>query len=212
MSYIKKHYENLYKSIEKNFRSRNINTSLFSKKEEAKDYVLSLIKDGDSIGYGGSLTVEETGILGELRNKNVLLYDRGKDGISKEEKDAFQKKALAADVFISGVNAVTYAGCMYFVDGVGNRVAPIVYGPSRVILISGVNKLCPDDDYANKRVQNYAAPVNCVRLGRNTPCEKTGLHVDCRSEGRICNIYTKIDFSVDKERIHLVFINEELGY
>ena len=212
MEHVKKHYENLFKSIENNFKSRNINAKFFNEKKAALKYIMSLIKDGQSIGYGGSMTLENIGVLDDLRARNVVLYDRGREGISKDEKESFQKKALTADIFLSGVNALTQKGVLHFIDCIGNRVGPILYGPDKVILVCGVNKICPDDDYAYKRIQTYASPVNCIRLNRNNPCAKTGLHVDCRSDGRICSFYTRIDFNAVKDRIELVIINEDLGY
>ncbi len=209
---IKAYYRKIFKQLHKTFKDKNINSVLCENMQEANEYILSLIERGSSVGYGGSTTLEEIKFHEHIRNYDIELFDRLAKGITKEQKHKIQKQSLTADYFVTGVNAVTLQGELFFIDGVGNRVAPVIYGPEKVIIVSGVNKICPDSVYANKRMKFFACPVNSIRLNLSTPCAKTGLDTNCLSDDRICSFTLKVDFSRIKNRIYVVFINENLGF
>jgi len=122
------------------------------------------------------------------------------------------RNTFSADVYFTSTNAITEKGELYNVDGNGNRVAAMLYGPDKVIIIAGINKIVENIEEAIKRNERVSAPANCKRLNRATPCVKVGHCIDCSSEERICNEYTIIRRQGNKDRIHVIFLNEELGY
>lgn len=174
--------------------------------------VMDLIPAGSSVAMGGSMTLFETGVVEALRARaDIGLIDRFEEGIPPEEVKARLKAGIGADVFLAGVNAVTEEGELVFVDAVCNRVAPILYGPGRVILVTGCNKICPNLAYAQERIRHFTAPANAKRLGRKTPCAETGQCADCSSPERICNATVVIHKQADKDRLHVVFVGGSFG-
>ena len=183
----------------------NDNKELISKIEE-------LTAEGSKVACGGSMTLFETGVIEHLRSGRYDFLDRYKEGITREEAVDIYRKALLTDVYFVSTNAITEQGELYNVDGTGNRVAAMLYGPKKVIVVCGVNKIVANLEEAISRVKNTVAPINSKRLNRNTPCAKCGKCMDCSSEDRICNEYTVIKRQADENRIHVIFLNEELGY
>ena len=173
--------------------------------------VLSLIPQGASVAMGGSMTMVETGVVEALRQGPLRLIDRYEPGISPAETMARLKQGLGADVFVSGVNAVTEEGELVFVDATCNRVAPILFGPDKVILIAGCNKIVPNLAYAQERIRHFVAPTNARRIGRKTPCAVSGHCEDCSSPERICNATVVIHKQANPQRLHLLLVGEELG-
>jgi L-lactate utilization protein LutB len=166
-----------------------------------------------SIAWGGSLTFGATGLYEVLKNNAgfevIDTYDRT---IPPEEVLERRRKALLADLFITGTNAITEAGELVNLDMIGNRVAAIVFGPKNVIVLIGRNKVVPDLDEAIFRVKNYSAPVNAMRLDKKTPCAETSYCEQCKSPDRICNAWSIVEKSFPKGRIKVVLINESLGF
>ncbi len=189
---------------------RGINAELVEAAQLARR-VLELVPKGAVVGMGGSMTLVQTGVLKALREAEVELLDRFREGLSEQEKAELYRRALTADVFISGVNAITVDGELVFVDAYGNRVAPILFGPSRVILLAGCNKIVPDIHAAHQRIRFFVAPTNARRLGRKSPCTTTGRCEDCASPDRICNYTVVIHRQAVKQRMHLFLVPEELG-
>ncbi|CAO0824662.1 Lactate utilization protein [Desulfarculales bacterium] len=174
--------------------------------------VMSLIPHEATVGMGGSMTMMETGVVEALRQGPVWLIDRYESGISPAETMARLKRGLTADVFISGVNAVTEDGELVFVDATCNRVAPVLFGPDKVILIAGCNKIVPNLAYAQRRIRHFVAPTNAKRIGRKTPCALTGQCEDCASPERICNATVVIHKQALPERMVVILVGAELGY
>jgi len=143
---------------------------------------------------------------------HVKLVDPYQAGLSREEGLERRRQGMTADVMIASANAITLDGKLVNLDGMGNRVAAMAFGPRKVILVVGMNKVAPDLDSAIARVKHYAAPVNAIRLGIPTPCVETGLCADCKSPQRICNIWTIIEGHMVKDRIHVKLVGENLGY
>ena len=177
--------------------------------EEAAAFVKQNIPSGSSVGVGGSVTLDELGLIDWLRSRSDLHFI---DRYNTDDKKKAFREALSADVFLMSSNAVTMDGYLYNVDGTGNRLAALLYGPDKVFVIAGVNKLCRDLDDAVKRVEDIAAPANCVRLKKDSPCTKTGTCMMCSGPSTICNQYVVTRRSAVKGRIHVVLVNEELGY
>jgi L-lactate utilization protein LutB len=195
----------------KNLKSRNINGYLVRNKAEAKELVLSLIDTSQRVSWGGSKTIEDIGVLDELKSGKYKVVDR--DSVSDFNTRQFvMKHASTEGIFISGTNALTENGQIVNMDGRGNRVNSITYGPDKVIIVVGKNKIVKDLDMAMLRIANIASPPNTKRLNKKTPCAKTGKCMDCRSPERICNYLSIVQFQTDPNRMHIIIVDEELGF
>lgn len=195
-------------ALEKN----NMNGYLVNSKEEVIEKINELTSENSVVGCGGSMTLFELGIIDHLRTSRFMFLDRYREGISREEVTEIYRASFTADVYVTSCNAITEEGELYNVDGNGNRVAAMLYGPSKVIVVCGVNKIVSDVEEAIQRNRSVSAPANAKRLNRKTPCAKTGYCMDCNSPERICNEYTLIRRQGIADRIHVIFINEEFGY
>lgn len=197
----------------KNLKKNNIRGYYISGCDELQSLLDGLIPGNSSVGCGDSITLEELGVFDYLRQRtDLLFYDKHRIELTGEQKREIYLNNFRADVFISGANAVTVTGEIINIDGNGSRVAPIIYGPKKIILIAGTNKLTKDDDTGWDRVRQTAAPLDAKRLGKNTPCTKTGTCTDCSSKDRICNTFVKIARQFDPERIHLILVEGNYGY
>lgn len=205
---IVKRNELLAQKVIKGLESRNMTGYYASDKEEALKKALELIPEGSSISMGGAMSVREIGLSEALKNGNYNFIDRD----AYEDKRAAMLAAFDADVFLSSANAMTNDGILINIDGNSNRVAAIAQGPKKVIFIVGMNKICSDVDSAMKRARNIAAPTNAQRFGLSTPCSKTGSCMDCKSPDTICCQILITRFSRHKDRIHVILVNDNLGF
>jgi hypothetical protein len=178
----------------------------------AAEAALAEIPRGARVGLGGSQTVREIGLLAALRKGDYDLIDQYRDGLSRDEALALRKQGAQADCFVSGSNAITDDGKIVNTDGLGNRLAAFCFGPGKVIVIAGRNKITCDLDAAMERVRNVAAPINARRFGLTTPCVETGKCTDCDSPERICNLTLIIEKQHTKGRMKVILVNEDLGY
>ena len=195
------------KTIE-GLKSRNMEGYYAESKEAALQLALSLILEESSVTMGGGMSVHEIGLVDALKNGNYYFIDRDKES----DKRAAMLKAYDADVFLSSCNAMTEDGVLVNIDGNSNRVSAIAQGPKTVIFIVGMNKVCSDVDGAMKRARNVAAPINAQRFGLNTPCAKTGACWNCKSPDTICCQFLITRFSRHKGRIHVILVNDNLGF
>lgn len=193
-------------------KKNGMNGYLVNSHEELIEKINELTNDGDTVSCGGSMSLFETGVIDYLRSGKYNFLDRYEDGLSKDDLKKLYRNTFSADVYFTSTNAITEKGELYNVDGNGNRVAAMLYGPDKVIIIAGINKIVENIEEAIKRNERVSAPANCKRLNRATPCVKVGHCMDCSSEDRICNEYTIIRRQGNKDRIHVIFLNEELGY
>lgn len=210
-SELKQWYHN--HQIERVLKSLELNgfTALaFEKGVEARDWILSQLNSVVTIGVGGSMTLEQIGLTQALMEGNYRFLNQYAPGISREENLQLRRKSLLSDIYITSTNAVTKSGQLVNIDGRGNRVAALCFGPKKVFIVVGVNKLVPDLDSAIDRIKNYAAPMNAKRLNCETPCAKDGRCHECQVPGRICNMTLIIDKDRNK-RITVVLVNETLG-
>lgn len=190
----------------------NMNGYLVNTKEELIKKIKDLVKENATVSCGGSMSLLETGVIEHLRSGRYNFLDRDKDGLSREEIKKICKESFFADAYFASSNAVTEDGKLYNVDRNGNRVAAMLFGPEKVILIVGVNKIVKDIEEAVKRNREISAPANAKRLNRNTPCAKAGYCMDCNSNEKVCREFTVISSQLNKDRIHVIFINENIGY
>lgn len=203
-----KRIEKTIKALENN----NMNGYLVNSREELLDKLEELVKENSLVGCGGSQTLFETGVIDYLRNGKYEFLDRYKEGLTPQDIKNMYRKAFCADAYFTSTNAITENGELYNVDGNGNRVAAMLYGPDKVIVITGVNKIVKDVDEAIKRNEQIAAPANAKRIGTNTPCKTVGYCIDCSSPDRICCEYTLIKKQRTANRIHVIFLNNNFGY
>lgn len=200
------------KKTMENLERNNMEAYFVDSKKEVIDKLGEILKDGDTVSVGGSMSLFETGVIDFLRNGNYKFLDRyAKDLKPEGIKEIFRRSFLADDYIVS-TNALTEDGELYNVDGNGNRVAAMLYGPDKVIVIAGVNKIVSSLHEAVNRVKYCSAPANVKRLNVDNPCAKLGYCVDCSSSGRICNEYTLIKRQNHKGRIKVIIVNQELGY
>ncbi len=196
----------------KNLRQRNMEGFFVKDDKELKELLRELIAENSVVGVGDSMTLFETGVIDFLRNGNYTFLDKYRENITSEEKKNIYIQNFSADTFMCSTNALTENGELYNIDGNGSRVAPMIYGPKQVILVTGINKIVKDIGAAEKRVRNYAAPIDAKRLGKNTPCTTLGYCVECKSPNRICNDFTIIRGQFDKNRIKVIIVGKQLGY
>lgn len=194
------------------FGKRGFETLVVDSAAEAVEFFLSRVDKSTVIGFGGSRTVTDLGLLEHLRGEGYTLLDRAKEGLSPAEKSALERQAFSADVFLASANAVSEDGAIVNIDMWGNRTAAIEFGPKKVFLFVGRNKLCAELHSALSRAKNVAAVANCLRFSKNTPCTKDGKCHDCYSAERICSVTSIVERSAPPQRICLVFVNEDLGF
>ncbi|MBP3813217.1 MAG: lactate utilization protein [Butyrivibrio sp.] len=204
----KKRNELWAQTIIKGLESRNMTGYYAATKEEALKKALELIPEGSSVTMGGAMSAHEIGLVEAVKNGNYNFIDRD----AMEDKRAAMLAAYDADVFLASVNAMTQDGVLVNIDGNANRVSAIAQGPKKVLFIVGMNKVCDDVDGAMKRARNVAAPINAQRFGLSTPCAKTGSCMNCKSPDTICCQFLITRFSRHKDRIHVILVNDELGF
>lgn len=190
----------------------NMKACYVESRDELFDIVRGLVKNDKLITAGGSVTLEESGVKQLLMTEFKGVYLDRSEGKTPEEVEDILHKAFVSDTFFASSNAVTENGELYNVDGRGNRVSAMIYGPTQVVLIVGVNKIVRDMEEAVCRVEQVAAPKNTKRLNSGTPCEITGSCAHCRSKGRICCSYVRMAQQRVKDRIKVIIVNESLGY
>ena len=199
----------LAETVIKGLKSRNMTGWYAASREEALAKALELIPEGSSVTMGGAMSAHEIGLVQALKDGNYRFIDRD----AYEDKRAAMLAAYNADVFLSSVNAMTSDGILVNIDGNANRVSAIAQGPRKVIFIVGMNKVCGADlDSAMKRARNVAAPVNAQRFGLSTPCTKTGTCMDCKSPDTICCQFLITRYSRHADRIHVILVNDSLGF
>lgn len=202
-----KRNEVLAQTVIKGLESRNMTGYYAASREEALTQALSLIGEGSSVAMGGCMSAGEIGLTKAITEGNYNYVDR-----SKMEPREGLLAAYDADVFVTSANAITSDGIMVNIDGNANRVSCIAQGPKKVVMIVGMNKVCDDLDGAMKRARNVAAPINAQRFDIDTPCKKTGRCFDCKSMDTICCQFLITRFSRHTGRIHVILVNDELGY
>lgn len=205
------YYEKRAQRLIAKLRERHFDACYCKDRQEALQQALALIPEGSSVGWGGALSAQQIGLMDALHAGNCRVIDRDKTH-TPEERKAAMKQCLLADVFITGANALSMDGQMVNIDGVGNRVAAIVYGPESVIVIAGMNKVADTLEDAVRRARTVAAPVNKQRFSGDTPCLVTGVCGDCKSENSICNQILITRNSRPAGRIKIILVGEELGF
>lgn len=210
MSDIKKsYYEKRSKILVKNLKSRHFDAWYCATKEDALAKALELIPEGASVGWGGVMSAHEIGLINALNEGNYHAIDR--DKVPVEQRNEAMAKCMTADFFLTSANGLSMDGEMVNIDGMGNRVAAIIYGPKNVLVIAGMNKVCDTLEDAITRARTVAAPMNEQRFTNSNPCGVTGTCADCKSESCICNHIVITRHCRPAGRIKFILVGEELG-
>lgn len=204
---MKKRNERLAQTVIKGLQSRNMTGYYAEDKEAALKQALELIEENSTISMGGCMSAHEIGLVQALQEGNYQYLDR-----SKMEPREGLLAAYDSDVFLSSANAMTSDGILVNIDGNSNRVSCIAQGPKKVIFIVGMNKICADLDSAMKRARNVAAPTNAQRFNVKTPCKETGKCFDCKSPDTICCQFLITRCSKHAGRMHVILVNDNLGF
>ena len=197
-----------------NLRKNGFTVFYVSSKAEALKKTLEMIPCDAKVGIGGSVTIREIGLPKALKERGNPLADNWQPNLSKEEVNEVRRSQLTSDFFLSSSNAVTMDGKLVNADGTGNRVAAMIFGPPKVIIVAGVNKIVKDAEEGIRRIRNVASPMNANRLGRDSPCGLKGTCVEdqCEPPERLCNIITILERRPDLTEISIILVGETLGY
>ncbi|MBQ0027279.1 MAG: lactate utilization protein [Lachnospiraceae bacterium] len=198
----------LAQTVIKGLESRNMTGYYAENRDEALQLALSLIPENSKVTMGGSMSVREIGLVDALKNGNYNFCDRD----NTADKRGAALFAYDADVYLGSVNAMTNDGVLVNIDGNSNRVSAYAFGPKKLVLVVGMNKVCGDVDHAMKRARNEAATINVQRFGLNTPCAGTGKCFDCKSMDTICCQFLITRFSRHADRIHVILVDDALGF
>ncbi len=204
-------YEHTARTILKNMEKRNFTGSYAPTAEDAVEQIKALLQPGLTVANGGSMTLGELSFQELAEQAGCTYIDRAAAKTPQEKREIYARTTLS-DLYFLSANAITVAGELVNVDGNGNRVACLTYGPERVVVVAGMNKVCKDLPSAIERVKVQAAPPNCVRLDMKTPCSVTGVCADCHSEDCICCATVITRHNRTPGRIHVILVGEELGF
>lgn len=205
------YYKNLADTMISHLEKRGFEASYVPDRQAALEAIMLYLTNGNTVSCGGSITLNEIGFNSAVKDANCTFLDRT-TAKTPEEKDAIYSKVAVCDYYFMSTNAITTDGLLVNIDGTGNRVASLIHGPKNVIIVTGMNKVCPDLDSAYKRVKLSAAPPNTVRLDKKTPCAVTGKCADCLSPDCICTHTVITRRSNIPGRIKILLVGEELGY
>lgn len=205
-------YKALGNTMIKNFKKRNIEAFYCEDSASAVNLAMELMKDGGTVGMGGTMTVKEMGLLDAVKNAEHLDFIDRDLAKTPEEKKEIYIKTVQCDYFLTSSNAITVDGELVNIDGNGNRVACLIQGPEHVIVVAGMNKVVDDVDSGIARIGNFAAPPNAARLGTRTPCATLGHCADCHVEDCMCAQIVITRHSRHTGRIKVILVGEELGF
>lgn len=209
--YLQWHRDVLGEKLVKALTQNNFTATYVPDHEAAASKLLDLIPSNATIGFGGSVTLDQLGIIKKLEQRGNPVLNYTKPGLSPQEIRAIRRQHLLSDVFLSGTNAVTLDGKLVNVDATGNRVGAMLFGPDKVFIVVGINKIVHDVAEAENRIRLWASPPNNKRLDYPNPCAQTGVCVDCQGPTRICNITTILHKKPRQTDIHVIVVGEELG-
>ena len=196
----------------KNLKRNGFDAFLVQNTQEAHDLILGMVSEFETFGFGGSETVRELGLVEELQVMGKTVYDHWRPGLSAEEVQHMRIQQLHSDCFLCSANAISAQGEIVNVDSIGNRVSAMVFGPRKVMIVAGSNKIAPDLDGALRRVREVAGPMRAKSLGMETPCASNGECTDCHAPQRICRITTILHRKPMLTDTAVVLINQDLGF
>jgi L-lactate utilization protein LutB len=206
------HNQTIGAKVVEALQKNHFTASYVNTKEEALEKLAALISKEATVGIGGSATIKEIGIDTLLEERGNTVFNHNKPGLLPEEATELRHKEMSCDVFLTGTNALTLKGELVNVDGSGNRVAAMIFGPKKVIVIVGINKIVTNLETAMDRIELFAAPINNKRLNRPNPCTVTGECMDCQGPTRICNVTTVMHKKPGGTDVEVIIVGEQLGF
>ncbi|MTI80381.1 MAG: lactate utilization protein [Firmicutes bacterium] len=206
------HNDALGNKVVEALKKNEFDAVYFSNREQAVEHVLSYISGGNKVGIGGSMTLNELQLPKKAADKGAEVLNHNLPDLSAEEKNEIRRQQLICDVFLSSTNALTLDGHLVNIDGVGNRVAAMTFGPKKVVVVVGINKVSKNVHAALDRIKLIASPKNNKRLGLANPCATTGVCSDCQSKSRTCRAYSIMKKKPLASDITVVVVGESLGY
>ena len=203
---------NMIPTLIENFKKRRIQCNYFSTSDELLNWLENKIPRDSLIGVGDSLTLDETGVSQFLRLPKFKFLDKYDASLTRSQKDAIYLSNFSSDCFFLGANGISLTGEIVQIDGNGSRVAPMLWGPKKVYIVAGTNKISPTLDEAKQRARQIAGPLDAKRLNKKTPCAYTGICIDCQSPDRICNSFVTLSGQFDPERVTVCLVGEAFGF
>ena len=203
---------NMIPTLIENFKKRRIQCNYFSTSDELLNWLENEIPRDSLIGVGDSLTLDETGVSQFLRLPKFKFLDKYDASLTRSQKDAIYLSNFSSDCFFLGANGISLTGEIVQIDGNGSRVAPMLWGPKKVYIVAGTNKISPTLDEAKQRARQIAGPLDAKRLNKKTPCAYTGICIDCQSPDRICNSFVTLSGQFDPERVTVCLVGEAFGF
>ncbi len=206
------HKETIGKKVVDAFIKNDFDAVYFSSAAEATTFILDHVKPETKVGFGGSMTINSMGIQDKVKAVGGKVIDHGAPGLTLEEKLATAREELLSDLFLCSSNAITLDGLLVNIDGMGNRVSAMTFGPKKVIVVVSADKICKDEKAAFERLEGIAAPMNNKRLGIPNPCTRTGTCMNCQAKSRICRVYSVMRKKPMVTDITVVVVGESIGY
>lgn len=205
------HYRAVSQTVLHRLEAHGITGAYAPDRAAALEQVKTFLRPGVTVSFGGSATLEELGFFDAAAASGCTLLDR-RSAETDEERRSIFLQSFFADVYFMSTNALTLDGKLVNIDGRGNRLACLLYGPKKVVVVAGINKLCPDEESAVRRIHMTAAPINCQRLSKRTPCAATGVCADCHSKDCVCAHTVITRHCQSYGRIHVLLVGEALGF
>jgi hypothetical protein len=205
-------WEKMAEQCAKSLKSHGFDAHFVQSPEEARELVLKMVSGYESFGFGGSDTTRTLGLIDELKARNKAVYDHWQQGLTNEEDLEIRLQQGRCDCFLCSANAISVTGEVVNVDGIGNRVNAMTFGPKKVVIVAGMNKVTPDLESALGRVREIAGPMRAKSLGMETPCAETGVCSDCNSPQRICRITTILHRKPLQTDVSVILVNQALGF
>jgi len=209
---IRWHRQQLMQKAASSLTKNGFRVELFESRDDATGFLVEQAQSAQTVGFGGSVTLAELGLIPRIEASGVTTLVHGRPGLTPLERRQVMRQQLNCDLFFTGTNALTLDGCIVNIDASGNRVCAMAFGPKQVWIVAGANKLTKDIPAALRRVREVASPPNAKRLGFKTPCANTGICCDCDAPDRICRITTIIERKPRASEIGICLINDSLGY
>ena len=201
----------LQKTVE-SLKKRGFNAAYYPDRQTLTEDLYRIIPDNAKIGIGGSITIRELGLIEELEKRGNKVIQHWQKDLPPKGDEAIRRKAMEAAFYLTSANAITLSGDIVNIDGIGNRVAAMIYGPKNVVIIAGYNKIVGSVDEGIRRSREIAGVLNARRVGAKTPCAETGVCTDCSAAARICRVTTIIQYKPNQTDICVLLVNERLGY
>lgn len=206
------YYKERLQQCSKALQKRKFAASYCARRAQVVHYILKNIPKGKSVGISGSVTIRELGLIQKLKKHGNTVVHHWKKGLTEKSSRQLRHDEGCADYYLCSANAITMEGDIINIDGIGNRVAHMIYGPKNVIIIAGYNKIVQTVDEGIKRSKDIAAVMNARRVGAQTPCAKTGICIDCKAPQRICRVISIMQYRPWQTAIEVVLVNEQLGF